>query len=202
MWFSGWWGAHPELCPAQGGGTGHSQGGSRILWTSHRTPWAQRGAHGFSLSREEFSLGGSCPQFAQMTPQPCMSTLRSSPLTPETALFFPWLCACCAIKRWKRMGLSPVPESWTGLSPWDRTPPAPDSRVFCGQTSSCPALESQEGSRGSASLSREIPWLLPDPQEECFPLAGSDKGQEGELLSVSGSSLEVSTLNISPLSAP
>lgn len=35
---------------------------SRILWTTHKIPWAQREAHGFSLSREEFSLGGSCPE--------------------------------------------------------------------------------------------------------------------------------------------
>lgn len=58
---------------------------------------------------------------------------------------------------------------------------------------------------GCQGLSRPLqrtPQLLPDLQEECFPSAGSDKWQEGELFYVLGSSLEVSTLNISPLSAP
>lgn len=61
------------------------------------------------------------------------SAVKSSPLTTETPLFFPpGLCAWCwcPMIRWKRMGLlSQALGGWTSLSPWDRTPPAADSRA-------------------------------------------------------------------------
>lgn len=59
--------------------------GSRIPWTSHKMPWAQRGAHGFSLSRGEFSLVALAQreQPVQTIPQPYMATLSSEIISPD-----------------------------------------------------------------------------------------------------------------------